>query len=141
MTHRLTIHNTRELAEANRMLGEQKLPLRLEFRQVRERNPTRFDRMNALIRDIARHELGRMTVTEAEHERVVERWKQTNTWPRYDNPEPNYDTGEVMYLPKSRADLDDDQIKGICNWLDLYIDTHGVTRNDPQTRERAGEAA
>jgi hypothetical protein len=122
-------------------LGEQKLPLRLEFRQARERNAARFDRMNALIRDIARHELGRMTVSEREHERVVERWKRCDAWPRYSDPEPNYDTGEVMYLPKSRSDLDDDELKGICQWLDHYIDTHGVTRHDPQTLARAGEAA
>lgn len=141
MTHRLTVHSHAELIEIGRMLGEQKLPLRLEFRQVRERNPTRFDRMNALIRDIARHELGRMTVTEAEHERVVERWKRTDTWPKYNDPVPDYNTGEVLYLPKSRADLDDDELKGICSWLDHYIDTHEVPRNDPQTLERMGATA
>lgn len=141
MTMRFTIDNPQQLADVVSAIGTEKFPMRVDLRQVRERDDNRFKRMNALIRDIARHELGRMSISEKEHERVVDRWKRTDVWPKETDPTPDYHTGEVLYLPLSRADLDDDQLKGICQWLDHYIDNHGVVRHDPQTRERSGMAA
>lgn len=141
MSVTFTLYDERDLQELPALVKPMKFPLKFTVRQMRERNANRFKRMNALIRDICRHKYGRMTITEREHNREVNLWKQTSCWPRYDDPEPSPDTGEVLYLPKSREDLDDDQIKGICQWLDHYIDLKGIPRHDPQTRQRMGEAA
>lgn len=133
MSITLTLDKASQLAELPNLLDKigVRYPLKMTFRRKLEPDGQRFKRMNALIRDICRHKHGRMTVTEREHEREVDRWKRSDAWPRYDDPEPNPDTGEVMYLPMSRADLDDDQLKGVCNWIQHYIDSNNIPQHGP----------
>ncbi len=87
--------------------------------------------LNAHIRDIARHRYGEMTVPERIFKQVLDDFKKSEVWPKYDNPEPDYFTGETLYRPLSRSDLTDQQILGIVNWLEHFMHSHEIESHRP----------
>ena len=90
--------------------------------------------LNAHLRDIARHRCGSFAVPERVFERVVEDFKRTDIWPRDSDSEPDYFTGEVLYRPKSRGDLSEDEAKGIVRWLEHYMAENNIPSNAPAER-------
>lgn len=97
-------------------------PIRIEVKRDRPKRREDKNRLlNAHLRDIARHRYGGMTVPERVFEDCVDDFKRSEIWPKYSDPEPDYMTGEVLYRPKSRADLTDQEIRGIVDWLTIYM--------------------
>lgn len=112
------------------------LVLRIE--KLRERRSERKNReLNAHIRDIARWRCGQMRVPERVFEQVLEDFKGSDVWPRYSDPEPNVFTGEVLYRPKSRGHLSEEEAKGITNWLALFMVQHEIPSHAPTDRWEA----
>jgi hypothetical protein len=119
--------------EALLNIPEKHYPIRLEVkRENRKRGEDKNRLLNAHFRDIARWRYGAMTVPERVFEQVVEDFKRSDVWPRYSNPEPDYYTGEVRYLPKSRGDLSDQEVRGIVDWLAWYILEHQIPVHAPE---------
>src|SRR5690242_10294585 len=95
-------------------LEDRHLPISIHLKRIVKRRGEDKNRLlNAHLRDIARWRYGGMTVPEKVFERVVEDFKASEVWPRYSDPEPDYFTGEVLYRPKSRADLSNQEVSGI----------------------------
>lgn len=130
------LRNRSELDEAIialRAIPDKHYPLRMEVkRENRKRKETKNRLLNGHLRDIARWRYGAMTVPEKVMERVVEDFKRSDVWPRYSDAEPDYLTGEVLYRPKSRADLTDMEVSGIVNWLSEYINERGIPIHAPE---------
>lgn len=115
-------------------LGE-KLPLTLIIKKYRKHHSDQqLKLLGAMLRDIARWKYGRDVVPESLYERVVDDFKRTDIWPRYDTQEADVFTGEVLYRPKSRRDLSSDEIKGIVQWLEHFQVEHGVVSHAPVDR-------
>lgn len=114
-----------ELKEALLALSaipEKFLPVRISVKRERKKRGEDKNRLlNAHLRDIARHHYGGMTVPERVMDNVVDDFKRSEIWPKYSDPEPDYNTGEVLYRPKSRADLTDQEVRGIVDWLAIYM--------------------
>lgn len=114
-------------------LEDRHLPITIHIKRiVKRRGEDRNRMLNAHFRDIARFRYGSMTVPERVFEQVVEDFKRSDVWPRYSDPTPDYYTGESLYRPKSRADLTNQEVSGIVNWLTAYmlereIPSHGPT--------------
>ena len=127
-------------AQALLLIPEDKLPIAVSIRKMRPlRDEDKNRLLNAHIRDIARHLHGNMTVPERLFERIVNDIKAmkvngAHIWPRYSEPEPDTFTGEILYRPKSRSDLNNDEIRGIVNWLELYMAEKGITSHAPEER-------
>lgn len=116
-------------------------PLKVE---VKTHSPkaasAKLDAMMAMVRDICRFYYGSMTVPERIVEEHVEKLKTMvingkDLWPKTDDTTPDYFTGEVLYAPVSRAKLNEAQIKGIMDWLSLYMVEHRIPSNDPRYRD------
>lgn len=110
-------------------------PVRVTVAPFHERiTETKNRALNAHLRDIARWRLGDMLVPDRVFDRVVEDFKATDIWPHYDDPEPDYYTGEVLYRPKSRADLTDFEARNIVRWLEAYMQEHEIPSHAPVDR-------
>jgi hypothetical protein len=96
------------------------------------RTPTRNRMLNAHLRDIARFKFGGMEVPERVFQAVVDDFKRTDIWPRYSDAEPDTFTGEVLYRPKSRADLTQAEAVGIVAWLEHFMVERGIPSNAPK---------
>jgi len=114
-----------KLTQCSHCKGLGYVPEKIRRRESKNRE------LNAHIRDIARHQYGALTVPERIFERVLDDFKKTDIWPRYSDPEPDYFTGEQLYRPKSRADLTDQEIRGIVNWLELWMHEKEIPSNRP----------
>lgn len=140
-------HDLEEVARAVCDVPDAELPLRVELKRYRGKAQTRYlRRLNAQMRDIARWQYGQFTVPERVFDNVVEKTKHMRVdgkhiWPRYSEPDPDPYTGEVVYGPKSRADLNDDECKGICQWLDDFMITRSIPSNAPADNWQIPEAA
>ena len=128
-------HTPSELKEALLALAvipEKALPIRIHVQKERPKRREDKNRLlNAHLRDIARHRYGGMTVPERVFEACVDDFKRSEIWPKYSDPEPDYMTGEVLYRPKSRADLTDQEVRGIVDWLTLWM----IDRQIPSTAD------
>ena len=114
------------------VIPEKALPIRIHVQKERPKRREDKNRLlNAHLRDIARHRYGGMTVPERVMENVVEDFKRSDVWPRYSDPEPDYNTGEVLYRAKSRGDLNDAEVSGIVNWLSEYMNARGIQSYGP----------
>lgn len=128
-----TLDDVRDVAGKLLQLEERHLPVTFHLKRlVKRRGEDKNRLLNAHLRDIARWRYGAFTVPDRVFDRVVEDFKGSDVWPRYSDPEPDYYTGEVRYLPKSRADLTDQEISGIVNWLTVYIIDHKVPVHVPE---------
>lgn len=118
--------------EALLAIPDKHYPIRIEVkREQKKRREDKNRLLNAHLRDIARHRYGGMTVPERVFEACVDDFKRSEVWPKYSNPEPDYATGEILYRPKSRADLTDQEVRGIVDWLTIYM----IDRQIPSTAE------
>jgi hypothetical protein len=107
-------------------------PVRVSFEKAEPHlSYHKLKRLCAMLYDIVRFRENTMTPSKSGYEREVARWKATDVWPRYSDPEPNPMTGEVMYLPKSRADLTPKEYQGICQWLEHYMTSNGIPSHAP----------
>lgn len=113
-------------------LNESALPIEVT---VKKHQPRRKDNQNdalyAHLRDIARSTWNKMDVPDRVVERVKADFKRTDIWPKYSDPEPDYFTGEVLYRPKSCADLSTAEAAGILQWLEHYMHEHGIKSHAP----------
>lgn len=120
------------IVEPLRAIPAKHYPLRIEVKREHPRRRESKNRLlNAHIRDIARWRYGVDTVPEKLFEKIVADTKALQVdgkhiWPRYNDPEPDTYTGEVVYGPVSRGELTDKQINGIMDWLVQFIAANNI---------------
>jgi hypothetical protein len=104
------------------ILTNAEYPVRVSYEKAEAHIDYRkLKRLCAMLYDIARFRDGSLTPRKQIYDRVVEDFKNTQIWPRYSDPEPDNFTGEVLYRPKSRADLTPKEYQGIRQWLEHYM--------------------
>ncbi len=138
------IRHEHDRAEAVALISSLNFPgrYRLELRQVREARSKRLhDKLYAHLRDIARQRYGSMTVPDRVVENVKSDFKRTDVWPRYSDSEPDTFTGEVLYRPKSTADMSDAEKRGVIQWLEAYMLEHEIPSYAPVDNWGIPEAA
>lgn len=134
----IAVTDDEDRIQARRIIDHYETPFTLTAKHVNFRRKESKNRLlNAHLRDIARWKYGEMTVPDRVFETVVDDFKRTDIWPRYDNPEPDVFTGEVLYRSKSRSDLTDEEIKGIVQWLEHFMSEKHVKSHAPEDNWQA----